>query len=129
MPSRNVLIAGLGRFIKADPQGAEKFGPQHKNIQLLQENMAKAKADGFEPANIDLDPQDVEDSLGRLETELKRQTWDLFIIGYGIRGNKDFTELFEKVVNLAIAVQPTIKFGFSQAPGEVYETMRRVLDD
>ncbi|KAF2160358.1 hypothetical protein M409DRAFT_29208 [Zasmidium cellare ATCC 36951] len=129
MPAKHVLIAGLGRFIKADPQGEAIFGPQHKNIQKLQEDMAKAKADGYEPANIDLDPLDVEDSVQRLEVELKRQKWDIFIVGFGVRANKDFTELFERAINLAVAMQPNIKFGFSRAPDEVFETMKRVLGE
>lgn len=127
MPPRKILIAGLGRFISDDPQGAAKFGPQQSNIRKLQETMAKAREDGYDVSNIDVNPKDAEDSIERLEAELERQKWDLLIIGFGIRGNKDFTELFEKVVNAAIGVQPTIRFGFSRAPDEVYETMKRVL--
>lgn len=129
MPSKKVLIAGLGRFIKADPQGEAHFGPRQNNVQILQENMARAKEAGYEPSNIDLDPQNVADSLVRWEAELKKEKWDLVVIGYGIRGNKDFTELFEKAVNAAVAIQPGIKFGFSVSPAGVFECMKRVLEN
>lgn len=124
----NILIAGLGRFISADPNAAATFGPQAGNIKLLEEALQKATEAGYYHLTIDVDPNNPKESLLALENELKSKDYDLFVIGFGIRGNRDFTAVFEEVVNLSVSVSPKTRFGFSPAPGAVFETIQRVLE-
>lgn len=62
-----------------------------------------------------------------MESELKRQKWDLSTIGFDVKGSKDFTGLFVQALKVPIRVQPAIRFGFCQALDEFYDTMKRVL--
>lgn len=59
---------------------------------------------------------------------LKERTWDGVMIGWGIRGALEHTELFEKLVNGVLAyVKPTPKFVFSLKPDGFIDAIQRVL--
>lgn len=164
-PSRKcVLIAGLGRFVSAVPEAAAKFGPQNINKQMVLDvcwlqccleqlmhsltwiqDIEKARIAGYDCASVDVDPDNPEESVRQIRERLQSQHWDLFIIGFGVRGNKvpsptsvmtltcpnisckTFTALFEDAVNACVELSPTTKFGFSPAPDAVYQTILRVL--
>ena len=51
------------------------------------------------------------------------------MIGYGIRGPKEYTVLFESVVNAAREIAPGAKLMFSTAPDGVFETIRRAFPE
>ncbi|CAK4030976.1 Hypothetical predicted protein [Lecanosticta acicola] len=124
---RNILISGMGRFISADAEAFQKFGPSHLNQQQLNADIAQATEAGYDCDTEDINPNDAQDSLKRVRDRLKSKRYDAYIIGYGIRGKKDHTALYERVVNLAVEVSPTTRFGFSTAPDTVFETIKRVL--
>ncbi|KAK4496725.1 hypothetical protein PRZ48_012708 [Zasmidium cellare] len=130
MPSKRVILAGLGHFFKSDPTPGSAFGTDFKvtQLQMLEDDMEKARAFGYDTSALDLDPDDIEGSMKRLQAELKRQKCDVLLIGFGLRGNKDFTELFERAVNAGFEADPTIKFGFTRSPDDVLNTARRVLE-
>jgi len=61
---------------------------------------------------------------------LQGRTWDGVMIGWGIRGMQEHTELFEKLVNVASEdVTPTPKFIFSTNPDGFVDAIQRVLDN
>jgi hypothetical protein len=125
--NKTILVAGLGRFITSiDPEGAAQLGD---NRQLLLDNLSKARSHGFDPSPLEVNPNDAANSLEDLRELLQSKQWDGFIIGYGIRGKKEFTDLFEDLVNLSREVSPTTKLGFSVAPDAVFETMRRMFPE
>ena len=59
---------------------------------------------------------------------LRGRTWEGVMIGWGIRGMQEHTELFEKLVNVVLAdVTPTPKFIFSTNPNGFVNAIQRVL--
>jgi hypothetical protein len=53
----------------------------------------------FDNLGFNLDPTDVEGTLADLKSRLQERNWDGVIVGWCTRGNKQFTVLFEKIVN------------------------------
>jgi hypothetical protein len=126
---KTILVAGLGRFLaSAAPEGAPGVtGTAQANRQAVNDNLEKARQNGFDPTDIEVNPDEAANSLNSLRALLQSKHFDGFIIGFGIRGNKKFTDLFESLVNTSREVSPTTRLGFSIAPGAVYETMVRMF--
>ncbi|SMR59886.1 unnamed protein product [Zymoseptoria tritici ST99CH_3D1] len=125
--AKRVLVAGLGRFIAADH--AAQFGSAQANRASITANLEKARQHGFEPSAVELNPNDPAASLKELRELLVGTHFDGFTIGFGIRGKKEFTELFEDVVNLSRELSPKTKLGFSVAPDAVFETLLRMFPE
>lgn len=53
----------------------------------------------FDNQGFNLDPTDEEGTLADLRSRLQEKNWAGVIVGWCTRGNKQFTVLFEKVVN------------------------------
>lgn len=125
---KNILLAGLGKYAATDPSALSIFGTAETIHQQLAIQMSTLSAQGITCHSMDLNPQDPADSLGRVEEVLRSQHFDGIVIGFGLRGNKDNTALFEKVVNLGIEVCGSgVRFGFSTSPTAVAETVERVI--
>jgi hypothetical protein len=125
---RSILVAALSGTTKPDPALLERFGSEEGIKKAVFASIQQAKEAGFDVSNIALDPSDVDDSSKRLEEKLKSQQWDGLLIGFGIRGNKDYTELFEAAVNLAKDVSPGMRLLFGKAPDDLYATLQRNFD-
>jgi hypothetical protein len=124
-PRRSVLVAALGGSVNQDPALLERFGGEDGIKKAIVASIHRAKEAGFDVSNIALNPTDIEDSRKRLEEKLKSQDWDGLLIGFGIRGNKDYTELFEEAVNLAKDVTPRTRLLFGKSPDDLYATLQR----
>lgn len=111
----------------------------HKNVLALglldlastrntvQKELEKGSAAGFAIEAFAVKPDD-EDSLEELRQKLNGKHWDVVTIGYGVRGNKDYTSTFEKVINMCIQeVKPPPKLGFSKSPDDVFDAIKRVV--
>lgn len=51
-------------------------------------------------SNIELDPSNPDDSLARLRGRLREKRWEGLLIGFAVRGSKEYTPMFDGVVNL-----------------------------
>ncbi|KAK4544107.1 hypothetical protein LTR36_004605 [Oleoguttula mirabilis] len=123
-----ILSAGLGRFAALDPNAKAHFGPDAgaKTKEMLATSISKARAAGFEVIGVDINPQDPDDSLKRFTEQLQSsREWVGVNVGYGVRGHKEYTELFEKLLNTAWQVRPGIKIMFSNGPDEVITAIKR----
>ena len=96
---------------------------------IVQKQIAKAKDN-----NYDLDVYLCDTSLshdeiisGLVTQYLKSTKYVAISIGFGVRGNKDHTPLFEKLVNACVEHQPGVKFAFALLPTEMTESFNRVL--
>ena len=122
-----ILSAGLGRYASLDANAAKHFGPgaSEKARELLASSIAKANAAGFEIVAEDVNPQDPDDTVRRLTDQLRSREWAAVNVGYGVRGHKEHTETFEKLLNAARTIRPDAKIIFSNGPDEVITAIRR----
>ncbi|TKA82949.1 hypothetical protein B0A55_01325 [Friedmanniomyces simplex] len=122
-----ILSAGLGRFASQDANAAKHFGPQasEKTRELLATSIAKAHDAGFEVIGEDVNPSDPDDTIKRFAAQLESRKWVAVNVGYGVRGNKEHTELFERVLEACRTVRPEAKIIFSNGPDEVMAAIKR----
>lgn len=118
---KSILVAGLGRFVPAG-----QF-PSGQNVQRAEEDMKRASERGFDCTEIHLNPKDLTNTLDMVKETLRSKHWDGFVIGYGVRGMKEYTELFEGAVNASREITPGTKFMFSTAPDGIVEAIERVF--
>ena len=118
---KTILIAGLGRYGPSASASANK--------EKVQADIAKAREHGFECSDIECNPEDLSGTLEALKEKLRSQHWDGFNIGYGVRGLKQYTELFEGAINAAREITPGTKFMFSTSPDGVFEAIQRAFPE
>lgn len=115
--TRNILGIGLLIPSSMDPDNT-----------LISNETSRAKASNF---NLDMYSCDTalpyDDVVSGLTHMLKSKKYAAISIGFGVRGNKDLTPLFEKLVNACIEHQPEVKLGFALLPTAVVEACARVL--
>ncbi|KAK3115620.1 hypothetical protein LTR53_004827 [Teratosphaeriaceae sp. CCFEE 6253] len=122
-----ILSAGLGRYASLDANAAQRFGPDAstKTRELLAGSIALANAAGFEIVAEDVNPQDPEGTLQRMTDQLRSREWAAVNVGFGVRGHKEHTETFERLLNAARTIRPEAKVIFSNGPDEVITAIRR----
>ncbi|KAK5944497.1 hypothetical protein PMZ80_003779 [Knufia obscura] len=70
---------------------------------LLQSSFAKAATNNIHLEHHTIDPHlPATESLSGLPSLISSRKWDVISIGFGLRGNKELTGLFEGVVNLVV---------------------------
>ncbi|EMC97182.1 hypothetical protein BAUCODRAFT_32921 [Baudoinia panamericana UAMH 10762] len=124
-----ILTATFGQYVKDDPAALARFGGEDKIKQMVAASVKQANDAGFDISNIALNPKDLQDSIERLAATLKDKQWDGFLIGFGIRGGKEHTPLFEAAVNTAQEVAPRTRMLFGNAPDDLYNTLQRNFPD
>ncbi|KAI7090653.1 Palmitoyltransferase akr1, ankyrin repeat-containing protein akr1 [Hortaea werneckii] len=124
-PTRLILSAGFGRFAQTDPNATAHFGPNagaHVR-ELLQNSIVQARAAGFEIIPCDINPQDPEESFQRFAAELHRpreeRQWVGVNFGFGVRGHKENTEVFERMLNEVVQSGMGVKVMFSNGPDDL----------
>lgn len=89
--------------------------------------MKRANEEGYRAEMYAMDRQDAH-RMDNFRGFLKCRTWDGVMIGWGIRGIPEHTELFEELVNMVVAeVKPAPKFIFSLKPDGLIDAIQRVL--
>lgn len=119
---KSILTATLS---KLDPAALAAFGGEDVINAGIAASVMKANADGFDLNNIAMDSADHSDTLKRLEQQLTSRHWDGFLIGFGIRGNKAYTPLFEAAVNLCRKVAPETMLMFGNSWDDLSITLAR----
>ncbi|KAK5093429.1 hypothetical protein LTR70_004790 [Exophiala xenobiotica] len=115
---RNILGMGL----KIASQNIDPAGTMISN-EISKATAANYHLDVFE---VDLSlPHD--EIISGLTQHLKSKAYAAISIGFGVRGNKDLTPLFEILVNTCIEYQPKAKLGFALWPTQMVEACERVL--
>ncbi|KAK0268172.1 hypothetical protein LTR91_015388 [Friedmanniomyces endolithicus] len=125
--TKYILSAGLGRFASQDVNAAKNFGPQasEKTRELLALSIAQARDAGFEIIGEDVDPNEPDDTIKRFSTRLESRQWVAVNVGFGIRGNKDHTLMFERILEACRTIRPEAKIIFSNGPDEVFTAIKR----
>lgn len=95
---------------------------------IMPDEIAKAKSRGFSLEFYECDPAKSNDEIvDGLTQYLKSKKYAAISIGNGVQGNKDFTPLFEKLVNACVQHQPETKLAFALLPTTVVDACERVL--
>ena len=115
---KTVLIAGLGRFTAAPVVNTI--------IEKIQAGLKQAQEAGYDTTMLELNPGDPKGSLESVRQTLKSKNFDGLLIGYGLRGMKENTLLFEDVVNCARELRPGTKLLFATSPDGILETLERL---
>jgi len=121
-PLKNVLAIGVRGLASWTPKEAET---------LFKAEVEKARKAGFalelHQMQLEQPQQQILDELAR---RLQQRTWDGVALGFGIRGDRDATPLFEKAVNMAVAgVRPTPRLAFPVLPDKIVEAFERVFPE
>ncbi|KAK5129931.1 hypothetical protein LTR08_002691 [Meristemomyces frigidus] len=126
-PTRYILSAGFGRYATHDPNALARFGPDagHKVKELLARSISQARAAGFEVLPTDINPEDPADSLKRFVEALQSREWSGVNVGFGVRGHKENTVLFERMLGEVRRLAPGARVVFSNGPDELFEAIRR----
>lgn len=64
--------------------------------------------------------------VDELRQTLQSKNFDAFVIGYGLRGMKDYTVVFEEIMNCARETRPKMKLLFSTRPDGLMEALERL---
>jgi len=115
-PAKYILTATLGRFGPALPPDLQTG---------LATSLSHAAGAGYEISNIELDPSNPSSSLARLRERLGERRWDGLLIGFAVRGSKEYTPMFEGAVNLTREMAPGTRLLFGVSPGDLMDTLER----
>ena len=117
----SVLLIGLPPFIaNADPAFAQR----------IQDGIIKTQAEmtrlNYDYTGLFAHPA-IDDRQAFVDALKEKDRWDVVLIGFGVRGNKEHTEFFEWLVNEVVRISPGVKLGFPVVPEDTVETTKRLL--
>lgn len=114
----SVLGIGFPMVEEVDPTGT-----------LFDEEIERAKVQNIDLSYLVIDfvNEPKEKVLDVLSKKLKEQKYTVVSIGFGVRGNRGLTEVFEKMVNMCWELQPGVKLAFATSPRDVTDAAVRVL--
>jgi hypothetical protein len=131
---RSVLTISLAKHLKGQDVS-----------QIIEEEWSsKASPEqqqAFDNQGFNLDPTDVDGTLVALNAKLHERDWDGVIVGWCTRGNKQFTPLFEDIVNMLADIanrsnhmevnnpQARLKLMFCDGPDDLVHTTLRSFGD
>ena len=116
-PTKQILIAGLGRFTPAYVVVAVQ--------EKVQADLKRARELGYEMTALEINPEERTSSINTVKENLEAKRFDAVIIGFGLRGMKENTVVFEEVVNAAREVAPGMRLLFSEKPDGIVECLER----
>lgn len=125
---RSILVGGLGRFIHLAPSAVAPNAVANLKEALAKE-IERAYEAGYDVTNFDINPEDPAWSVQQVTELLNSKHFDVMTLGFGIRGNKEWTSLFEDLVNTARELSPRTKLGFSTSPADICGTIKRLFPD
>ncbi|KAL9617325.1 MAG: hypothetical protein Q9160_007854 [Pyrenula sp. 1 TL-2023] len=125
---RSVLILGLGSYV--DKHASNITTLTSADVAgKVSGTIAEASTLGFDGESFDVNPAQPEATVQRLRETLASKKWDSVSIGFGVRGQIQFTGLFEDCVNTVVEEAPGARFVFSTGPDKVVEGIKRVFRD
>lgn len=99
-----------------------------QNADRLQARIDAAQSElrdaGFDVVTCQL-PDDPDAAEARIRSCLTGTAFDVVEIGSGLRTSHEFTEIFERAVNLVAELQPGIRFCFNDSPESTLRAVRR----
>lgn len=125
VPKRKILGIGI---LKESSSQDPSYSPERVKHEVDQE-LARLQEAGFEFTLYFADSKDTGAALPAVRELLRGLTWDGVSIGFGLRGDTEYTALFEDIVNTVVAEAqgPVPKFMFTSSTTDIYDAAIRVL--
>ena len=121
MAQRHVLVIGLDPYRVPGPWDP---APVAEAIATGMTRFAEAGVTA-ETCLVGLDGSDDIDAV--VTAALDRRTWDVVLVGGGIRKPEDQLDLFERIINLVHRHAPGAAIAFNNRPDDTYEAASRWL--
>ncbi|KAI7773416.1 hypothetical protein LA080_010949 [Diaporthe eres] len=124
-PRRKIL--GIGVLKESSSQDLS-YSPERVKQEVDQE-LARLREAGFEFTLYFADSKDTGAAPPAVRELFRGSTWEGVSIGFGLRGDIEYTALFEDIVNAVVAeVQgPVPKLMFTSSTTDIYDAAIRVL--
>ena len=106
-------------------QNTNTRGPKGLRAKILAQT-SEAKAAGFNLEIMQIKHSETDATLAKLREKLSKEEPDLFIVGFGIRGTVEYTELFESLVNICREASPGTRIGFNKSLDDTLTVCRRM---
>lgn len=120
-------ILGIG-ILKEGSQQDPTYDPERVKREVGEE-FARLQESGFEMTLYFADSKAIEKCMPEVKQYLRDASWDGVSIGFGLRGDIEYTALFEEIVNAVVAESkgPIPKFMFTSSTTDVYNAAVRVM--
>lgn len=109
----------------------QKEGPEYDAATIghfAAEETAKCNKAGFDVEVLIFDAQGPHEvSLSIIRKSLGARKWDGVVIGFGVRGDRALTVLFEDTINVCVGEFGITQFGFNSSPGDTAEAVVRAF--
>jgi hypothetical protein len=89
---------------------------------------AKIKEMGYEVEAQVTSPEDIDTVVSKVKDKLQSREWDGYVIGFGIRGVPEYTNIFEELVNAGRELAPQARMGFNTVPNDVHVAISRMFE-
>lgn len=116
----------IGQAGPLNPSDLKTYGSISNILSIVGADIQRAAAAGIACSITQINPHEPEEGLQDLEKRLTEDTkWDGVVVGWGIRGEKEFTDVFERVVELCRVA--AVRMGFSTGVEGLGSALRRLV--
>ena len=123
---RSIFAVGLADPAPVGPRSVQDAVATSEELrQKVMEGLKKAQDAGYDLEVLQIHLDNIPAALKEVKDKLKSKQWDGFIIGFGIRGTAEYTDVFEKLVNAGREIVPGAKLGFNTRPDDLFECVVR----
>lgn len=126
VPCLCIGLKAPGAKYASDGQIDSRVDPAKGHLEKQLEQAA-SKNLGLEFLLVDLTNKPADDALAELKRRLGEKKYAAVTIGFGVRGEREYTEAFEKLVNACVEANQGLKFGFANWPDDVVSSLERAL--
>ncbi|KAI1426696.1 hypothetical protein F5Y12DRAFT_712847 [Xylaria sp. FL1777] len=122
-----VLLMGFQSDVPLPQHFREMFGTVEEIGAKIQADHARIQRAGVTTVAYLLNSQEQEKGLKDIEVLLREGGYDAIGIGAGVRLNPAHTAVFERLVNMCVAIAPGVPLMFNDGPDGSSKTVERVL--
>lgn len=125
-----ILVVGISEPTNTAPEALRAKGVSAEHIRQASQAMMKAAAEkGYDLKPVLISPDNVQKGIEEFEEKLQSQKWDGVMVGFGIRGDPQFTEVFEQLMNLCRVKSPESQLVFNTEPKDVLPSILRTFKE
>ncbi|KAK5631738.1 hypothetical protein RRF57_007452 [Xylaria bambusicola] len=113
---KKVLLMGFQSDVSVPQHFRDLFGTPDEISAKIRNDHARIQRAGITPVAYLLNSHEVEKGLKDLESLLREGSYDAIGIGAGVRLVPAYSALFERIVNMCIALAPGVPLLFNDGP-------------
>lgn len=121
MGTPQVLVIGL------DPRRVPGPWDPEPIVERIERGLAEFARNGVDVRACLFGLDGSDDPEAMVREALGERTWDVVLIGGGVRGDEERLESFERILNLVHRLAPQAAIAFNTAPDETYAAAARWL--